>query len=213
MGARVALLDFEMSPATVRYWLRDQRIQNTDNVDVFPLRGRVSSFDILDPRIRSEWAARLRGNDIAILDCLRPILDSLGLSEDKQSGVLLTAFDELVSEAGISEAIIVHHMGHAGERSRGDSRLIDWPDATWKLEDPDAEGSARYFSAFGRDVDRAESLLAYNPATRHLSLLAGNRKDAANERLMPALFDLLSAHPDGMNGGEFEKSKCQKSRN
>jgi hypothetical protein len=106
----------------------------------------------------------------------------------------------------VPEGMLVHHMGHAGERSRGDSRIIDWPDATWKLvrENPELEGSPRYFSAYGRDVFRAESLLEYDPQTRRLTLRGGNRQDAANERLMPPLFERLAANPDGMSGRQIE---------
>jgi hypothetical protein len=128
MPAQVVLLDFEMDPSKVRQWLRDQQIRNSGNVSVIPLRGKASSFDILDPQTRSEWAGRIRGNDVAIFDCLRPILDSLGLDENRDAGRLLTALDELLNEAEVPEALLVHHMGHNGERSRGDSRMIDWPD-------------------------------------------------------------------------------------
>jgi hypothetical protein len=133
-------------------------------------------------------------------------LDSLGLDENRDAGRLLTALDELLNEAGVPEGMLVHHMGHAGERSRGDSRIIDWPDATWKLvrENPELEGSPRYFSAYGRDVFRAESLLEYDPQTRRLMLRGGNRQDAANERLMPPLFERLAANPDGMSGRQIE---------
>jgi hypothetical protein len=204
--ARVALVDFEMDSRKVRQWLRDQQIRNTDNVHVVPLRGKVSAFDVLDSKVRSEWAARIRGTDVAIFDCLRPILDSLGLDENRDAGRLLTVLDELLNEAQVPEGMLVHHMGHSGERSRGDSRIIDWPDATWKLvrENPELEGSPRYFSAYGRDVFRAESLLEYDPQTRRLTLRGGNRQDAANERLMPPLFERLAANPDGMSGRQIE---------
>jgi len=202
----VTLVDFEMDARKVRQWLRDQQIRNTHSVHVIPLRGKVSAFDILDPKIRSEWAARIALSDVAIFDCLRPILDSLGLDENRDAGRLLTALDELLNEAGVPEGMLVHHMGHAGERSRGDSRIIDWPDATWKLvrENPELENSPRYFSAYGRDVFRAESLLEYNPQARRLTLKGGNRQDAANERLVPTLFELLRVNPDGMSGRQIE---------
>ena len=50
-------------------------------------------------------------------------------------------------------------MGHTGERSRGDSRLIDWPDAGWRLvkdaEDDDDQHVRRvYFTALGRDANQ-----------------------------------------------------------
>lgn len=206
--ARVVLLDFEMDERTVRQWLRDQQIRNTGNASVRPLRGKASSFDILDAQIRSEWAARIRGHDVVILDCLRPILDALGLSEDKDAGRFLVALDELLNEAGVSEALVIHHMGHTGERGRGDSRILDWPDANWKLvrEDPENENSPRYFSAYGRGVFRAESLLGYAPDARRLTLLTGNRKDAANERLMPPLLDLLRAKPEGLSGRQLDEA-------
>ena len=179
-----------------------QQIRNTDNAFVIPLRGKVSSFDVLDPQVRSQWAARIRGSDIAIFDCLRPILDALGLSEDKDAGRLLGAIGELLDEAGVPEALVVHHMGHSGERSRGDSRIIDWPDATWKLvrENPEKEDSPRYFSAYGRKVNQPESKLLFDPDSHRLTLHGGNRKDAANDRLVPAILDIVRGDTNGMSG-------------
>jgi hypothetical protein len=204
--AEVTLLDFEMDPRKIRQWLRDQQIKYASHVHVIALRGKVSSFDILDPETRSQWAARIRGSDVAIFDCLRPILDALGLDENRDAGRLLMAIDELLNEAGVPEALIVHHMGHSGERSRGDSRIIDWPDATRKLvrENPDLENSPRYFSAYGRDVYQAESLLEYNSETRRLALVGGNRKDASNTRLLEPLLEILRGSEDGMSGRQLE---------
>jgi hypothetical protein len=204
--AEVTLLDFEMDPRKIRQWLRDQQIKYASHVHVLALRGKVSSFDILDPVIRSQWAARIHGSDVAIFDCLRPILDALGLDENRDAGRLLMAIDELLSEAGVPEALIVHHMGHSGERSRGDSRIIDWPDATWKLvrENPDLENSPRYFSAYGRDVYQAESLLEFNSETRRLALVGGNRKDASSTRLLEPLLEILRGSEDGMSGRQLD---------
>lgn len=188
---QVVLFDIELDPRTIRAWLRDQNIQNTDRVRVVPLRGRTSTFDIMDPAIRTEWAQAIQGADVIIVDPLRPVLDSLGLDENKDAGRFLVAFDAFLDDSGASEAIVVHHMGHNGERSRGDSRLQDWPDVTWKIvrEDPDDPASAVYFSAFGRDVNVSESALEYEPATRHLTLVGGSRKDA---RVGDKLTDVLT---------------------
>lgn len=130
---RVALLDTELDVRTLRRWLRDQGIRNTEAITVVPLRGKVSSFDILDAETRAMWARRLTGTEVVILDCVRPVLDALGLSEDKDAGRFLVAFDELLAEAVAGEALAVTHMGHQNERARGDSRLLDWPDALWKI--------------------------------------------------------------------------------
>jgi hypothetical protein len=186
---RVTLIDNELDPHMIRRWLREQHITRTDAFAVLPLRGHLSTFDLLDPHTRSHWATQLRdlGTDIVILDCLRPIMDALGLDENREAGRLLTAIDELLGEAQVAEAVIVHHMGHTGERSRGDSRLRDWPDVEWRLmrEDLDDPASPRYFAAFGRDVDI--------PETRHLTAATGSRKDAAAHRGLDGLLDLLAA--------------------
>ena len=121
----VALLDFEMGEAQLLAWFDDQGIRNTDRVLLIPMRGKATGFDLLDGGVRSVWAALLAEHDVKyiILDCLRPILDALGLDEHRDAGRFLVALDELLAEAAISNALLVHHMGHTGERSRGDSRL------------------------------------------------------------------------------------------
>lgn len=204
--ARVTVIDDELDERTLRIWIRDQDITHHENVQILALRGRTATFDILDPHTRSQWADRLRGTQVLILDCLRPILDSLGLSEDKDAGRFLVAFDALLHEAGIEEALVVHHMGHAGERSRGDSRILDWPDATWKLvrETPDDPASARYFSAFGRDVNVHECRLGYDQQTRRLDVDGGGRKDAIVDDVIPDLIEFLTDKPDGVSKNQIE---------
>lgn len=131
---RVVLIDNELDERMLRRWLRDHGIASTDRVDVLTLRGKLSSFNILDPTTRARWATHIGRADVLVFDCLRPALDALGLSEDKDAGRFLEALDELTHQAAIPESLTVHHMGHSGERSRGDSRILDWPDALWKLD-------------------------------------------------------------------------------
>ena len=204
---RVVVVDTEMSRKTLRRWLRDQQIRDPDRVGVEALRGLVSSLDVLDPVVRREWAGELRALDpgVLILDCLRPVLDTLGLDENTDAGRVLVAFDEICESAGVDELIIVHHMGHTGERSRGSSRLWDWPDVEWRLvrKDPDDPASPRYFSAYGRDVDVSESALDYDPDTRHLTLAGGSRRDAAADAVIPDLVGLLTDQP-GLSGRGIE---------
>ncbi|MGI9083745.1 MAG: bifunctional DNA primase/polymerase [Aeromicrobium sp.] len=206
--AGVVLFDNELDERTLRRWLRDQGIENTAAVRVVSLRGRTGTFDILDPTTRAEWAQAVADADVVVFDCLRPVLDALGLSEDKDAGRFLVAFDALLAEAGVSEGIVVHHMGHSGERSRGDSRILDWPDATWKLvrQDTDDPGSARYFSAFGRDVDQPEGRLEFDPLTRRLRLIGGTRKESAGEEVIEPLLELLGEKPEGLSGRKVEEA-------
>ncbi len=198
---KIVLIDDELSERMLRHWLREQGVTNTEAVvDVVSLRGRVGSFNLLDEHVRAQWAQRLGdvGCDCLILDCLRPILDALGLDENRDAGKFLTAFDALLADAGITSAVMVDHMGHSGERNRGDSRKLDWPDATWKLvrenEQPD---SARFFSAYGRDVDVFEGRLAFDPATRHLTYVQGSRSDGKVRAAYIDVIRLLSVRAPG----------------
>lgn len=194
---RLLIIDNELDVRTSKRWLREQGILNTHRVDVLHLRGRTGTFNILDPQIRAQWARRCEGVDLVFFDCLRPVLDALGLSEDKDAGRFLVAFDAFLAEAGIGEAIIVHHMGHNGERARGDSRIQDWPDAIWKMvaEDPEDHSSPRYFSAYGRDVNVPEFRLHYDAATRRLSVGGGSRKDGKTEDKLAAVLEFIELSP------------------
>lgn len=194
---RLVLVDDELGENMLRLWLREQGIGNTAAVvDTVALRGKLSSFNPMDDRNRDQWATRWRdlGVDYLVLDCLRPVLDAHGLDENHDAGTFLVAFDALLEEAGIKDSLTVHHMGHANERSRGDSRLQDWPDAIWKMmresEEPD---SARYFSAFGRDVKVPEGRLSYDEHTRRLTYANGTRTDARLDKARADVIELLVA--------------------
>jgi hypothetical protein len=91
----VALLDFEMAESQLDAWLRAQGIRHDDRVVVIPLRGAAASFDVLDIERRTQWARTLRDAHVEylILDCLRPVLDALGLDEQRDAGRFLVGFD------------------------------------------------------------------------------------------------------------------------
>jgi AAA domain len=210
-AARIVLIDDELDERTLRRWLRDQQIINVEAVQLVSLRGHLASFDIIDPPTRAAWVAEIHGADVILFDCLRPVLDALGLDESREAGRFLVAFDALLAEAGnghASDGMVVHHMGHAAERSRGDSRILDWPDATWNLvrDNPEDPASARYLKAFGRDVDVTEGRLDYDPATRRLTFIGGTRKETAADALIPEIVEVLSvpANADGLSGRQVE---------
>jgi len=219
-SSRTIVLDDEMNKRDLRRWYRDSGIINTTAVDIVPMRGYGSTFNILVPSVRTLWAERLRGADVVILDCLRPILDALGLDENHDAGRFLEAYDALMAEAGVETYGVVHHMGHAGERARGDSRILDWPDAVWNLRrdrpaDPDApEDDAlvpRYFSAYGRDVAVSEGLLAYDRASRALTYRpevkrSANRVTQKDDRIRNALLrHCTENHPTEYKTGDLGK--------
>jgi hypothetical protein len=141
-----------------------------------------------------------------ILDCLRPVLDAAGLDERGEVGRFLVPFGELLGRLNVPEAVLVQHMGHSGERARGDSVLLGWPDANWKIVRRDAEDdrSARFFSAFGRDVDIPECELGFNSMTGKLIAIGGSRKEADGRAAIPVVLELLAERPK-LSGRQIEQ--------
>jgi hypothetical protein len=191
----LVIIDDELSENTVRRWLRDQKITTTTAIHVITLRGKVSTFNLLDDQVFAEWAHRLGelGCDYLVLDCLRPILDALGLDERNDVGKFLVAYDALLTEAAIGDSLVVQHMGHAGERARGDSRLQDWPDAIWNIvRETDNPDSPRFFFAYGRDVNVTEGRLGFDKDSRRLTYAGGSRRDAETEAALVEVVNLLA---------------------
>jgi hypothetical protein len=204
----IVVLDFEMSERQLVGWMGAHRIRNDDRVIVLPMRGRAAAFDILDDRKRSEWAQELKRHRAAysVLDCVRPVLDALRLDEQHDGGVFLTAFDALLVEAGIPDALVVHHMGHTNERARGDSRFRDWPDVEWRLvRQGDEPSDPRYLTAYGRDVDVPESQLLYDPVTRRLTIEDGSRRDAVARDALDDVIAFLGHATEPQTGRAVKK--------
>ncbi|WP_216404817.1 AAA family ATPase [Arcanobacterium phocae] len=202
---KIVLIDNEMSENQLRRWLRAQNIHNVDRVDILSIRGSLTSFNILEPEARKHWADTLRDADVVIFDCLRPVLDAIGLDENKDAGRFLAAFDELMKAANVSNYLIVHHMGHQDResgrgRARGDSRIKDWPDATLTLT-LDKQGDnawtdvTRYFQATGRDVDQPRKRLKYDPQTQHLSLTSETPAQIKAQGAVEPVYEYIEDNP------------------
>jgi hypothetical protein len=208
MDGAMLLFDLEMSHAKMLAWLRDQGIIRTDRVIPISLRGRPAAFNPLDPRNRATWAALAREWRVTgtVFDCLRPALDALHLNEHTEAGQFLVAFDAFLAEAGIVDALMVHHMGHVNERSRGDSRLRDWPDVEWRLVRRDDDpASARYLTCYGRDVDVPESALHYDPLTRRLTIEHGvSRREETSRAALEDVLAVLRAKAAPLSGRQLK---------
>lgn len=179
----ILLLNMEVGDNTLRRWIRTAGINNTDNVYVASLRGRTAAADLSTPAARRRFAAMLTDHNIGtvILDPLAPLLASMGLVEDSNHDVarFFAWWSEALADAGVTDDLICHHAGHDGQRSRGASRLLDEPDAIWTIRrdetpaddtDPYGPMEVRHMRAVGRDVDLADEVLSFNPATGALSL-------------------------------------------
>jgi hypothetical protein len=182
-AGKIVILDLQLPKNMLRRWMRDVGINNTPQLVVVPMRGQGASLNLGIPEVRAKWAQKFKdwNASAVILDCLRPVLDALRLSEDKDASKFLGDFDALLNEAQVDDAAVIHHAGHGSDRARGDSGILGWSDATWglSLEDPNNQGSPRYFKAYGRiERDIPDSKLDYDPLTRKLTWVGGTKTDA-----------------------------------
>jgi hypothetical protein len=202
---RVTYLNMEVGERIIRTWMRRAGIINTDQINVVNLRGKSSALTLATDQGRQRFAAFLRNHETeaVILDPLAPLLATLGLDENSNTDVALffSWWSEVLNLAQVTDDLVVHHTGHAGQRSRGASRLLDEPDAIWTLTkglgtDPDDDellGSTqpRFLTAYGRDVDKAEEGLNYDPDTGHLTYNGRNRSQTKTAGKLDHLIELL----------------------
>jgi AAA domain len=197
---RIVILDLELPENMLRRWMRDCGIRNQQQLVVVPMRGKAASLNLGLSEVRAKWAQKLKELEAScvLLDCLRPVLDALNMSEDKDASKFLGHFDALLVEAGVPDAAVIHHAGHGSDRARGDSGILGWSDATWglSLEDPQDQASPRYFKAYGRiDRDIPDAKLDYDPLTRKLAWVGGTKTDAKAKAAMPHVVTFLRANP------------------
>lgn len=205
-GGPILLIDTEMPAGTAQRWLAEQQIADATRFKYVNIRGQASVLNMLSPVARQTWAQLAAGCSAVLLDCAGPVLGALGLDESVNPDVIrwFAGWDEFLALAGITESFTVHHMGHTAERGRGASRFRDWPDAEWQLvRQDDNPASPRYFKAYGRDVDLAETRLAYDSTARHLAIAGGNRREVAEASVLADVTALLAVTPD-MSGNQLE---------
>jgi hypothetical protein len=166
----VAVFNYEVLPGMYREWIRSQNVINTQRILHVPLRGRT--LPLMVPEIGNRIVEMLMRHEVHtwIVD---PFARALGADENSNEDVSrwLDAFDDIKRRAGVNLGIIVTHTGRAentADRSRGASRIDDWPDVRWLLT-RDVDGG-RWFRATGRDVETPEGNIQFNPLTRHLSI-------------------------------------------
>ena len=153
-GGRIAYLAFEMEEGDIKTYAKDAGLDGHE-VMVARLKGKAARFAILDPRGRSQLAAELADVEVLVLDPLGPLLAAMRLDENSSGDVsrFREACEALISEAGISLLLIVHHTGHGNQgRARGSSVLMDWPDALWSYRRGPSDDSPRELTIDGRKV-------------------------------------------------------------
>jgi hypothetical protein len=195
----------EVGERVIRNWMRRAGIRNTDQVAVVNLRGKASALTLATQQGRQRFAAFIRSQqtEAVILDPLAPLLATLGLDENSNTDVALffSWWSETLGLAEVTDDLVVHHTGHAGQRSRGASRLLDEPDAIWTLtkglgtdpadEEPLGSTQPRFLSAYGRDVEKPEEGLDYDPETGHLTFNGQNRSQTKKQGKIERLRELV----------------------
>ena len=207
VARRVVYLNMEVGTRTMRQWLKDAGIIDTASVTVANLRGKASALSLTSEAGRKQFAAWLRDQDaeVVILDPLAPALASLGLDESSNADIatFFGWWSEALTMAGVVDDMVVHHAGHAGERSRGASRLLDEPDAIWTLtkdsdftesseDNPLPASPTRYLSAYGRDVELPPEALKFDMGSRQLTLTGLSRSAMGRNDVERAIIGLMS---------------------
>jgi hypothetical protein len=203
----VVLLNMEVGENTLRRWLRDARVENRHKVVVANLRGKAAALTLATDKGRQRLADWLRAQraEVVILDPLAPVLASLGLDENSNADVatFFSWWSEALSLAGVRDDVVVHHTGHAGQRSRGASRLLDEPDAVWTLSrEADEETGefvaldpVRYLAAYGRDVEMPPEALAFDRATKSLTLTGKGKEEVKGDKKVAAVLAAFTSGP------------------
>jgi len=192
-GGRVAIWNYEVSPAQYRRWLRGIGIGEADRFAPLDLRGyRVALGTGYGERWAIRWLSEREASVWIVDPFARAFLGSGDNENDNgQVGHFLEILDAVKEQAGISELIMPTHTGRAAmdvgsERARGATRLDDWADVRWLLTRGTGEDiDNRYFRATGRDVETDEGVLEYNPLTRGLALVDGAPREVEVKKAGP----------------------------
>ncbi|MFJ5872408.1 AAA family ATPase [Dietzia maris] len=167
----VYVIDSERPKSTIRQrWLA---LGIREGVTLNPIRGQEARLNMADPITRADWVRRLSGHDVLILDCLGPVIRGLGLDENRDASAWLIALRGVCEEAGVSEIVVVHHMGHEGTHGRGDSGIDGFGDDLWALTvkgNAESARSPRSFRAGGRNTALDPTRLVLDPKTWRLTL-------------------------------------------
>lgn len=191
----VALLNYEVSARQIATWASDHQVPD-ERLVIVNLRGRRNP--LTDPREAARLAAELRARQVetVIVDPFGRAYTGTSQNDAGEVGQWLVRLDQFVrGDVGALDLILTAHAGWNGERTRGSSALEDWGDVLVNItrdSEDDDDLAARYFRAEGRDVDLPEDMLAFDAATRTLTLTgAGSRKVSKKARKQDGLEELI----------------------
>ncbi|MFC5998279.1 AAA family ATPase [Quadrisphaera sp. GCM10027208] len=207
-GARVGLLNFEVSAAQLARWAADVGVP-VDRLVLVNLRGRRNPFAHDEDRERLAAYLRSLAVEALIVDPFGRAYTGKSQNDPGEVGAWLGDLDRFArGDVGATDLVLTAHAGWNGERTRGSSALEDWADSIITLTRDAEDETQRYLRAEGRDVDVDEDRLHFDPVRRWLSLTGtGSRKKSkesrAVETAMSEVVQFVAAHP-GASGNEIE---------
>jgi AAA domain/Bifunctional DNA primase/polymerase, N-terminal len=189
----IALWNYEVGGSMFTRWAKSQGIENEDRVEMLNLRGY--SVALRDSHVRG-WAIEYLQSRKAAVWVVDPFARAMQGDENSNEDVarFLDIFDEIKAEAGVKIGMIVTHTGRsetASDRSRGASRIDDWPDVRWVLTSDDDR--CRYFGATGRDVETVPAKMIFDPLSRRLSLTGETKPMKARQGKRNLADEILAA--------------------
>lgn len=202
VARNVGVINFELSPAQYKRWLRKIGIRKTDKVKVWNLRGVPKPFRT--PTSREHFIQQLLEEDIEVLiiDPFSSAYTGKDAKDNEEVKDFLLMLDALVANGKVDEYLLVVHAGHDGTRARGASTLADHPDATWFIGKGEA-GRQRTFRAEGRDVNYPEEAISRDADEITLRLTGLSKADAVLEAMKRAVESFVAKNPD-CNASQIE---------
>lgn len=188
----IAFWNYEVSPNQFNRWFAEAKVKDVDRCSVWHLRGESLPLDVEE--IFERAVLWLLKHEVSTL-IIDPYSRAYSGDENDNSEVnaWLDMIDRLKNEAGVKDLFMSVHHGRSGEdRVRGATRLEDWPDSIWRLV---KENGDRYFYANGRDVDVPESKLSFDPSTRGIKIVGGNRQEERINMLVEKVTSIVHKHP------------------
>ena len=211
----VMVLNYEVSGATFASWVADTGIPKNlhDRIHIVNLRGRENLLATEQGRATLAAMMLEAGVEVLIVDPFGRAFNGDEQNNTTQVTRFLVGLDEVATQGGASELVLVAHAGWAdgkgSVRARGSSGLEDWADVIVRYSrDRELAGGPRFLEAEGRDVSVDLDRLDYDPETRLLSMTgAGSptiaRRNEKARSLREPILEIIGA-TGGITAGGIE---------
>lgn len=200
-GKTVAFWDFELDENYALDQLKKLGIEHPERCVHLASRGYTMP---ITTDLAKEWAIKeLRDSnaEVWIIDPFAAMYTG-DENSNQEVGAFLRALDEIKVEAGVKELYLVSHTGRTegSTRSRGATRLDDWPDARWTWEKKSGTEDRKRLVAHGRSVDTS-IICEYDIETNGYSVVdisheVQAQKESKDTDRTKEVLNFIDSHPD-----------------